>query len=298
MNGHEVAALADLYISGMMGLGDNLYQRPIVRELSRSRGVYLETPWPQLYADLPNVRPVRGSTLLRTQAKNARRPWAWHTAPRHLQRRRWHYAGHTGTIVDALCRSARVNGRLDFTGPPVATWHGTPYVVVKPSTIRREWRADAREPDPRYLARAAAALRSDYRVISIGDIDGDAEWALDPLPPADETYHRGELPVESLLALVANASAIVGGVGWLVPAAASYGVPMFLVFGGWGNANGPQRIFDPRMPTARIHCAMPDAFCMCDNKFHECDKTIASFDEQVERFRMGLGARASTVLVA
>lgn len=289
-----------IFIEGMKGLGDNLYQRAVVRELGKARAVFLKTPWPQLYADLSGVYCVRSPTMLRTQARNAARPWPWVPPPRGVPAQVWHYARRPGSILGLLCDKFGVAGQVDFSGPPVPLLPARPpYVLVRPVTLRKEWRADSREADPAYIARAAAFLRArGFRVVSVADISPPEEWALEPLPEADEVFHRGELPLEQVLALVAGAAAVVGGVGWLAPAAVAYRVPMFLIFGGWGNDNGPQRIFDPRMDTSRIHRATPDRFCMCSNKFHACNKTISDLDGHLERFAMELAARQAAAMAA
>ena len=57
-----------IYIAGMMGLGDNIYQRSFIKLLDGD--IYLRTPWPEIYKDLRNVFPVKSETILRTQRKN------------------------------------------------------------------------------------------------------------------------------------------------------------------------------------------------------------------------------------
>src|SRR5512144_2511893 len=69
-------AVSSVVIHGMHGMGDNLHQRAIVRQLlERYDVVYLETPWPCIYHDLrgPRLRLIRKPTTLRTQAKNEER---------------------------------------------------------------------------------------------------------------------------------------------------------------------------------------------------------------------------------
>lgn len=61
----------NIYIRGMYGLGDSIYQRAFVRQFP---GAYIRTPWPELYADL-DVKFVKSNTLLRTQRKNEDRTW-------------------------------------------------------------------------------------------------------------------------------------------------------------------------------------------------------------------------------
>lgn len=53
------AVSVPVLVQGMHGLGDGIYQRAFLRNLP---GAYVETPWPELYADL-DVKPVRPSSL-------------------------------------------------------------------------------------------------------------------------------------------------------------------------------------------------------------------------------------------
>jgi hypothetical protein len=59
---------------------------------------------------------------------------------------------------------------------------------------------------------------------------------------------------------------------------------MLLIYGGWGAVNGPQRVLDLRMDSSRIVQAMPDRFCMCNDRAHGCDKSISNLDNAIERF--------------
>ena len=275
-------------LEGMHGLGDNLYQRAVLRHYATDHGpVYLTTPWPQLYADLKNVRCVRPATRLRTQGKNiARRDLIWHRPPISARPRRWHYVRHSGSLLQALCVDLGIAPEtIDFSGPPIELPPRRPYVVVRPATIRQEWHAEARNPSPEYLASAARAARdAGLAVISVADLADGQEWALDPLPPADYRYHAGEFSVERLLALVAGAAGVIGGVGWLLPAAIAYRVPMLLIYGGAGGHHGPGRVLDPRLDISRIEQALPDRFCPCRDHAHDCDKTISNLERHIENW--------------
>ena len=57
-------------IRGMQGLGDNVYQRAFIKSLVKSKEVLLETPWPEIYEDLPNIKFIKPQTKLRTQKKS------------------------------------------------------------------------------------------------------------------------------------------------------------------------------------------------------------------------------------
>lgn len=288
-------------LRGRQGLGDNIYQRAVVRELAANCSVYLETPWPQFYRDLPRVNCVRPLTPLRTQRKNVeRRDIRWHLPPAGARPKAIGYAATRGSMLQGFCDSAGVAlARVTFDLPTFGPTRprARPYVVLRPATVRNEWPAPARNPDPAYIALAADVLREDFDVVSVADLAPGAEWALDPLPYADERHHAGELDVEALLALVQGAAGVVGGVGWAVPAALAYRVPLFLIYGGSGQHDGPGRIFDPRLPTGQVHHAIPDRFCMCANRGHACDKTITDIDAQVRQWAVGLRARAAIAVV-
>lgn len=264
-------------VLGMKGLGDNIYQRAFVKNL---RGpVWLETPWPELYSDLPEIHFVKPATKLRTQAKNINRRAKWERFPQGRIANVGY--GRTG-IIAGMAASFRVAPATmdlpNFGDSPVAG----PYVVVRPVTVRAEWRADTRNPLPEYIAAAAAALRAKgFKVVSVADLEEDKEWALDPMPVADVTYHKGELKVDQLLALLCGAAAVVGGIGWIVPACLAAKVPAFIVCGGQGGFNAPELITDPSMDLSGLEFVVPDNFCRCVQKIHNCNKEIAGYDKRL-----------------
>lgn len=299
------------YVLGMGGLGDCIYQRPFVRALaSRFARMWLRTPWPQLYADLPNVQPVKWDGLaLRTQAANqdgwggewAKRP------PRSVPRifLRYGFQWPDVPLMDELAASVGLGpddvADLTFDLPdlgPSPVQADRPVAVIRPVTLRREWRNAARNPDPTYIVLAAQILRrAGYHVVSVADVDGEAEWFVGEPPEAGTTLHAGELNVAELLALVAHADVAVGGVGWIVPAAIASGTPLVAVGGGQGATNAMEAVTDARlMATDRAHFIEPDDFCRCDAADHaDCPKTIADFPA---RFRGALDAVAAPMGVA
>jgi len=280
-----------LLIRGMYGLGDNIYQRAFLRHLP---GAYLVTTWPELYADL-DVRCVRGETTLRTQAKNLAISKArWHLPPPASREVRVGY-GHAqlsrGSIVDAM--HAVLGVQPDFDLPdfsyaaPALPRH---YAIVRPVTIRREWRNDARAPQASYVAAAARILRArGYYVVSVADLAPGEEWLMAPAPEADHVLHDGQWPVSTLLAAIAGAAVVVGGVGWIVPAAIAAGVPAWIIQGGNGAHNAPDRLVSPRMDLSRIGWAMPDRYCRCSSAQHRCNKVISGHDEKFSRWLDGQG---------
>lgn len=274
----------NVLVSGMHGLGDNLYQRSIAKFIKGP--IHLQTPWPQIYADLPNVICVRPNTKLRTQAKNEAASAAlFGQCVGPAKQVRWHYTNDVKlSILQSLMQQIEAK-QFDLRGPVFAgIGIKEPYIVVRPVCLRREWTSDSRNPLPQYIAAAIEHLRKDFTIVSVADLLDGHEWALDPLPHADIKFHAGELNVEKLLGLVQHSAAMVGGVGWIVPAALAYSVPLFLIYGGWGHSNGPHRLFGPGVDASFIDQVMPDVFCACNSNRHLCDKRIASLDDRARAF--------------
>lgn len=260
------------------GLGDNIYERAFVKNLPKP--VYLDTPWPEIYGGIEGVYFLKPETNLRTQAKNIARHSSWLMPPGKQPARHIRY-GTEGIIPGMIASFGVMPGEFDLPPLPPSPETGK-YVVVRPATVRSEWRADTRNPAPDYLVVAAANAKArGYKVISVADLVEGVEWIVGDTPYADVRYHKGELPVEQLLALVQGAAAVIGGIGWLVPAALSAKIPAWIVCGGQGGFNAPELIC-PAGST--ITFAVPDNFCQCRQKIHNCDKRISDYDSKLAQW--------------
>lgn len=290
-----MSASSEVLIQGMKGLGDNIYQRIFVRAAAARATTYLETPWPELYADLP-VRFVKVPTPLRTQHKNVdrQREALWERPPSGAHTVRIAYGRDmlqgSGSIVGSMESALPLDGApfvMDmprFGEPPVKAQR--PIALIRPVTVRSEWRNEARNPLPEYVAEIARALMSDHHVVSVADLETGKEWLLEPAPPAHTVFHGGELAFPELMALLQHSSIVVGGIGWIVPAAIAAKAPAFIVLGGQGGHNAPEKITDPRMDLSRIGWAVPDNYCRCTDMRHQrCDKRISNLMEQFDRWR-------------
>jgi hypothetical protein len=264
-------------------MGDCIYSRPFVRATAMRYEVYLETPWPELYVDL-NIKFVRGVRQLRTQQKNMARQShnLWSKSLPRQQLQIGYPALEWLSIIAALeQRWSRLGIKFDpalfdlpHMGPsPVVS--DKPIAVVRPVTVRTEWRNEARNPRPEYVNVLAASLMATHMVVAVADLVPDQEWAIGELPPAHQYFLGGELAVRELLALVRDADIVIGGVGWIVPAGLAFKVKTFVVMGGHGGHNAPAKITDPRLDLSRIGFAIPEAFCRCTNMLHACNKMIA-----------------------
>lgn len=266
-----------MLIHGMRGLGDNIYQRAFIKALPKP--VYLDTPWPEIYADIEGVHFTRPQTNLRTQAKNIARHQGrgWETPPPRQPARQIRY-GTEGITQGMTAAFGVAPGAFDLPPLPPSPETGR-YVVVRPATVRSEWRADTRNPDPEYIITAAADAKArGYKVISVADLVDGVEWMVGDSPYADVRYHKGELPVEQLLALVQGAAAVIGGIGWLVPAALAAKVPAWILCGGQGGYNAPELICPAE---STITFTVPDNFCRCRLKQHNCDKRISDYGSKL-----------------
>jgi hypothetical protein len=291
----------DVLIRGMWGLGDNIYARPFVAAAAKYYDIWLETPWPELYADL-DIRFVRGTRLLRTQQKNMMRSAKWSLPPKGIREVKISYRNlAASSIIVALERCWRELLGIRFAAalfslpdmgqsPIKPEW---PIALVRPVTVRSEWRNEARNPKPEYIAVIAQELMATHTVVAVADLEDGQEWLVGELPPAHRYFVRGELGVRELLALVRDADIVVGGVGWIVPAGLALHVNTFVVLGGHGDHNAPDKITDPRLDLNRIGFAMPERFCKCTNMLHACDKTISDPLGQFRRWWSSLPPVAS-----
>jgi hypothetical protein len=153
---------------------------------------------------------------------------------------------------------------------------GAPLAIVRPVMRRIEWDNEARNPYPEYVHEIAADLKQrGFAVVVICDIKHNYEWVDGgTLPPHNLALTRGELSVRQLMACIRDATVVVGPVGWIVPASIALNTRAFIVLGGNGGMNAPERLIDPRMSGARIGFAFPERFCLCTDMRHRCDKRI------------------------
>ena len=286
-------------VESMKGLGDNIFQRHIIKALtSTGNRVWINTPWPELYYDLPNIQFLKRSTELRTQKKNLLKvpESVWSTShPGDCRMINLHYGARelkNGSIIKAM--EAKAGFKLNVTDfdlssfgglPGAVTSNGRPVAVVRPVTVRKEWNNPARNPLPEYVSECAEGLmKRGYWVISVADLEAGKEWLLGDDPPCHQKFHNGELGIVELMGLIEDAAMVVGGVGWIVPACIALKTPLFCILGGQGGHNAPGVITDRRMNLSRIRFATPDNFCRCVSMTHFCNKKITNLQYSFTRF--------------
>jgi hypothetical protein len=303
-------ALPPLYVVGMLGFGDNLHQRAVLRELMRTHAVTLATCHGCIYHDLVD----QGLTLtfqrahLRTQAKLQAREMSLMKAPvpTGIETRRIFYGkteiDRCGTIMGAMFGSVGlpVPERPEFSLPVPEAWRtairvrmpatrGRPIMIHRPVTLRREWWGHARNPDLAAYDALYNAIAGRFFVISIADIEPNAEW-IDgpPFQRADHYWHKGELSFPEIAALFCEAAMVFSPAGMSPILAQAVGTPVVVVYGGHESSRTTDRAGAHLAPTLMID---PDRPCDCHTHRHGCDKRIslAPAVERLAAFVDGLG---------
>jgi hypothetical protein len=278
--------MTPLWIEGMQGMGDNLYQRPIV-EMWREREtgpIYLTTSWPEFYEGVQDLRFVRPNTALRTQNKNVRRYTNWAEPPQNFRKQRISYVQYQNSGM-ALYR-----GLLESTGfgskqslyhlslPVRKDEEDIPrenFALIRPPTVRLEWAAYSRNPKMEYINAAIEMLNEKgLKTIVLADIQPPDEVYAEGRPPrnASKYLDHGEIKPSDLPWMFRSARLVLGGVGFIVPMSIATGTPAVIVHGGAGGWNAPELINAPG-DEQPIH-VLPEKYCRCRDHVHKCDKTI------------------------
>ncbi|WP_375782906.1 hypothetical protein ACE10Z_23620 [Bradyrhizobium sp. Pha-3] len=243
----------------MHGLGDNLHQRAVLRQLMVRHDVWLESSWVSPYHDLigQGLKVLRKATSLRTQAKNAAReaelfasapspPSAqavnvWYQ-PQEVRRR--------GSVLAAMCASVGVDyATADFRLSLPDAWlrradelvasfaTDKPILLYRPLVERTEWSGcAARNPHHDGYAAIFEAIRERFFVVSLADLVDRVEWIVGRPIEADATFHKGELDFEMLAALFARAAMVFCAPGFAVILAQAVGTPVICSFGRYERA--------------------------------------------------------------
>lgn len=248
-----------LLVKGMHGLGDNLHQRAIVRQLLPHYELWLESSWVAPYVDLvgQGLKVVRKATPLRTQSKNAEREAKQFVVSPPAQtphRVIWYRPAEVrsrGGVLAAMCANAGVSYlSADFRLPVpnvwlkraddlIASWptRGRPIMVYRPLVERTEWDGcAARNPAAGDYVRIFNSIRDKFFVVSLADLVDGVEWMASPPIGANVTLHKGELDFEIMAALFARAALVFCSPGFAVILAQAVETPVICTFGRYERA--------------------------------------------------------------
>ena len=282
----------ELFLQGMHGLGDSIFQRAIVRHYMRDFSVYLDNTWPCIYHDLvaKGLKLVRRemSPKLRTQAKNyARESHLYVKQPQDLPGKRvwWTHEGvRKSGFLGAMCEFtgcpvATADYRLpiapawrDATDRLIASWGAKkPILLYRPLVERTEWAGCvARNPDHRAYSELFNSIRDRFFVVSLADLEPDKEWIVGNPIKVDIEYHKGELQIPVLAALTARAAMVFASPGFMLILAQAVGTPSVVTFGGHESS----RLYRAAAKYAPFLYIDPIEPCECFSKAHVCKKAI------------------------
>lgn len=292
-----------LHIETFAGWGDCIYSRPCIRELAKTKDIYLETPLPDLFRDLP-VKFIKTTTHYRTQAKVVPSDKIKFTElPTGIRKIKLHYDYNlqTSTVMTMLLNQCELplDTKLEWDLPDfsdelkqanIKIPEGKKLAIVRPATIRAEWKVITRPPNPQYLYWASHALvEYGYHVISVADLEPDVEWLhMGQDVESHQKLYKGELHMYALFELMKQAEVVVGGSGFIVPAAISAETNLFVIFGGRMGYDSPNKVL-PLGVKSLVSWAMPANPCRCTVDVHPeeeptCNKYIPDIDSKFMEF--------------
>lgn len=275
-----------ILLRGMHGLGDCIHQRAVVRELiRRNYQVYLETPWPQLYYDMP-IKIYLPEKTLRTQKKNCevlQREYQTIT-PEIINRfpiiqKIWYTGeqvrqyGFVGAMFNHLQLFTDDHDfSIDTKKFPAGNFKrlitDKPIMVYRPLITRTEWDGcENRNPDKIAYNTLFNTIRDKYYVVSVADLIPGVEWITSTPVRADMQLHNGGLSVVELLALFAMADLVYCSPGFALPMAQAVGTKVICVYGGRENS----KQYTQNDKTLGVDTIKP---CSCFDHRHDCVKTI------------------------
>jgi len=283
-----------IFIDGMLGIGDNICQRPFVKTLAKDHEIWIKTATPEIYNGIKNLHFVKTNTTLRTQAiHESITPTFFEEAPKDAERRRIHYGVkdlQTGSVYSTMQKQFKCEPeKLDlprYRALSLNIVDKKPIALIRPTTERTEWHNASRGPKNEYIDEVARLLSmAGYYVISVAHNEQDKEWITHPTPFSHTKFHRGELNLLQLLSLVEMAEIVVIGPCLIFHAALAYKKKMICLFGGNGGNNHHEKITDDKVTDLSNSLMIyPDNFCFCQQMKHHCDKTISNLIPKVKPF--------------
>jgi hypothetical protein len=277
-------------VIGMYGIGDNLHQRAVLRELMKSQHVELEGFYPAMVHDLVAaglkfipLQSGRHPPRIRAGEESlpaSRAPAAEHMrltySPDAIKRR--------GSILAAQFASCGLDmpAQPDFSLPVPQAWRDKaqaliagwdmrkPLLIYRPIVRNKIWECPSRSPDPAVYAAIFRSLRDGFFVVSVADLT-QQEWIVGEEEEADVKLHSGEVDFETLAGLFARSALVFCNPGFSPVLAQAVGAPSVIVYGGNESFRTTNAVGAHLAPTLAIEPINP---CECHARVHDCDKRI------------------------
>lgn len=281
-----------IYVQGMFGIGDNLHQRAIIRELMKENEVWIKSCHFSLYHDLvaKGLKVVFQPTSLRAQARTiVRERSQFHPAtyPKEVNWKRIWYnkpdIDLNGTILASMFAEFNMKPEWpDFSLPIHQDWRpkaeellrgwrpDKPVMIYRPIVRRKEWNGETRNPLPEVYKAVYRAIKEQFFAISIADLQANQEWIVGEEQPADVKIHDGSMDFPTLAALFSMVDLVVSPAGFAPILAQATGTPSIVVYGGRESFKSTDIAGVHLAPTLGID---PDNPCDCHSSTHQCNKT-------------------------
>lgn len=281
------------YFEGALGLGDNFYQRPVIKDLAKTyKKVYLSTAFPEIYWDIPNIEFVYPEPLnLRTQKKHVESlsKKTWSNKPTNADIINWATVGPTSlnapyNRIQTKYVELENKEDFDFTFPVKNEWikaakdlveslplDGKKLCIVRRPTDRKEWSCPARNPKIEYYQLLIDRYGAEYFYLGIADIEEGQEWFDGNLIGMDKEFNKGEIPLTTILGLLKIADMTITYPSLFMIAAIAIRTKCFCIFGGIA---GPEHILRKNLGYQNFAHVAADPFCSCHTMNHNCNKEI------------------------
>lgn len=275
------------HLMSMHGMGDNIFQRPYVHTLcGLFDKVYLNTPWPHLYWDMPkNLNLFNPNSRLRTQNKNCNLNAGMYgneVPPASASTYRPGYKLDRSQSVYRDFDNRIPRDGFFFHMDPPQEWSkdlpfdpSKPFCLVRNTTTRKEWYVANRNCRNQYLQFAASMYKkkTGHQIIEIADIDNKIE-TLDgePIKAADIRLVQGELKHPGLIWAFKHASAVISCTGFALPLAQMVKANALIIFGGY---ELPEWFQHEDQDCPNVLTIAPDNPCGCYIKNHDCNLDIS-----------------------
>ena len=293
----------NVLVKTFSGIGDNIYTLPFVKVLAETNQVYIQTPLPNIYKDVPNIKFVKFDEMTyRTQKKSLLNDSTKYSIlPKNIYKTYVPQYGGKELLENSVIGifynefSMPYNTKIEWKLPSFKDELGKflntipkdrKIAIIRPATIRKEWQVSTRNSNPNYIAWCCRVLNeAGYYTISIADLKDGEEWLADGIDvPAQLKLYKGELGIFGTLELFKHADIVVAGSGFALPAAVSSDTNLFLILGGRLLYDGISKTLHPSMNLNKISWAIPDMPCKCSLNSHGCTKTISTLDSDFFNF--------------
>lgn len=279
-------------ITSMWGIGDLVMNRAVIRELMKSRTVYLRTHNPGFFHDLfaeglklsslqpdarvPVIKESSPPPPLTPPLKRVNPPVKIGYRPQDIIR----IGNVPGTMFANF--SLPVPDTADFSLPVPDAWrarvrerigdtHGKPVMVYRPPVNNVVFNPHNRAPDLAAYAALYESIRGQFHTVGVASLKPEREWIIGPKSPVDLDLMHGELDLEGLVGLFAEADLAFVNMGFAPWLSQAVGTPTVCVYGGHESYRSTHASSATLAPTLGID---PDSPCDCHQYQHNCNKSI------------------------